>query len=113
MLSDEIRHKIFRAIEENPELNQRMLADLLGVSLGKTNYCLQALVEKGWVKAQNFRNNKNKLSYAYLLTPSGIEEKARVTIRYLKNKMQEYEILKQEIDDLAKEVNGTESLIFP
>lgn len=113
MLSDEIRHKIFRAIEENPELNQRMLADLLGVSLGKTNYCLQALVEKGWVKAQNFRNNKNKLSYAYLLTPSGIEEKARVTIRYLKNKMQEYEILKQEIDDLAKEVNDSGSLIFP
>jgi len=111
MLSDEIRHKIFRAIEENPELNQRMLADLLGVSLGKTNYCLQALVEKGWVKAQNFRNNKNKLSYAYLLTPSGIEEKARVTIRYLKNKMQEYEILKQEIDDLAKEVEISEFLM--
>ncbi|MCC6274432.1 MAG: MarR family EPS-associated transcriptional regulator [Leptospiraceae bacterium] len=112
MLSDEIRHKIFRAIEENPELNQRMLADLLGVSLGKTNYCLQALVEKGWVKAQNFRNNKNKLSYAYLLTPSGIEEKARVTVRYLRSKMKEYEILKQEIDDLAKEVNGAESWII-
>ncbi|MBK8397925.1 MAG: MarR family EPS-associated transcriptional regulator [Leptospiraceae bacterium] len=103
MLSDDIRHKIFKAIAENPEINQRDLANILGVSLGKTNYCLQALMEKGWIKMQNFKNNKNKLAYTYLLTPTGIEEKAKVTIRYLKRKMEEYEILKHEIDELSKE----------
>ncbi len=111
MLSDEIRHKIFKAIEENPEVSQRELASLLGVSLGKTNFCLQALMEKGWIKMQNFKNNKNKLAYAYLLTPSGIEEKARLTVRYLRIKMQEYEMLKKEIENLTKEVE--ESIELP
>lgn len=104
MLSDDIRHKIFKAIEENPEINQRTLAVQLGVSLGKANFCLQALMDKGWVKAQNFRNSKNKVAYAYLLTPSGIREKAKLTVRYLQIKMQEYELLKQEIEELTKEV---------
>jgi len=104
MLNDDIRHKIFRIIEENPEINQRMLADMLGISLGKTNYCLQALIEKGWLKVNNFRNSNNKLAYAYLLTPIGIEEKALLTVRYLKRKIGEYEDLKREIDVLSKEV---------
>ncbi len=111
MLSDDIRHKIFKAIEENPEINQRMLAVQLGVSLGKVNYCLQALIEKGWIKAQNFKNNKNKLAYAYLLTPIGIEEKAKLTVRYLRIKMQEYEILRKEIEDLTRELEIPESVI--
>ena len=106
MLNDEIRHKIFRIIEENPEINQRMLAEMLGISLGKTNFCIQALIEKGWVKVNNFRSSKNKLAYAYLLTPSGIEEKAVLTVSYLKRKMKEYEELKKEIDDLTREVEG-------
>lgn len=72
--------------------------------MGKVNYCLKALIEKGWIKAQNFRNNKNKFSYAYLLTPSGIEQKASVTIRYLKHKMQEYDDLKAAVEELKKEV---------
>lgn len=110
MLSDEIRHKIFKAIEENPEVSQRELANLLGVSLGKTNFCLQALMEKGWIKMQNFKNNKNKLAYAYLLTPSGIEEKARLTVRYLRAKMKEYEMLRKEIEYLSKEVEESEIL---
>jgi EPS-associated MarR family transcriptional regulator len=76
--------------------------------VGKTNFCLQALMEKGWIKVQNFKNNKNKLAYAYLLTPSGIEEKAKLTVRYLRNKMNEYELLKQEIEDLTKEVRDSE-----
>ena len=109
MLSDDIRHKIFKAIEEEPEISQRELAIRLGVSLGKTNFCLQALMEKGWIKVQNFKNNKNKLAYAYLLTPSGIEEKAKVTVRYLRHKMNEYEILKREIEELSKEAMVTES----
>ena len=104
MLNDDIRHKIFRIIEENPEINQRMLADMLGISLGKTNYCIQALIEKGWLKVNNFKNSNNKLAYAYLLTPTGIEEKALLTVRYLKRKIGEYEDLKREIDVLSKEV---------
>ena len=104
MLNDDIRHKIFRIIEENPEINQRMLADRLGISLGKTNYCIQALIEKGWLKVNNFKNSNNKLAYVYLLTPIGIEEKALLTVRYLKRKIGEYEELKREIDELSKEV---------
>ena len=104
MISDELQHKLFKTIAEHPQINQRELSKSLGISLGKANYCLKALVEKGWVKAQNFKNNKNKLSYAYLLTPSGIEQKATVTIRYLKRKMDEYDQLKQAVEELKKEV---------
>ena len=111
MLSDDIRHKIFKALEENPEVSQRELASLLGVSLGKTNFCLQALMEKGWIKVQNFKNNKNKLAYTYLLTPSGIEEKAKLTVQYLRIKMQEYELLRREIHELTKEVEDSALII--
>lgn len=104
MLNDEVRHKIFRIIQENPEINQRTLADKLGISLGKTNYCIQALIEKGWLKVNNFKNSNNKFAYAYLLTPSGIEEKALLTVSYLKRKIEEYEELKSEIEVLSKEV---------
>lgn len=104
MISDELQHKLFKTIAAHPQINQRELSKSLGISLGKANYCLKALMEKGWVKAQNFKNNKNKLSYAYLLTPSGIEQKATVTIRYLKRKMEEYDQLKQAVEELKKEV---------
>ncbi len=103
MLTDEYRYKILKIVESNPAVSQRQLARELGISLGKTNYCLKALVEKGLLKASNFRNSKNKLAYAYKLTPKGIEEKASVTMRFLKKKMQEYEKLQQEIDELRKE----------
>ena len=108
MLSDD---KIFKALEENPEISQRELASLLGVSLGKTNFCLQALMEKGWIKVQNFKNNKNKLAYTYLLTSSGIEEKAKLTVQYLRIKMQEYELLLREIHELTKEVEDSALII--
>jgi EPS-associated MarR family transcriptional regulator len=81
------------------------------VSLGKTNFCLQALMEKGWIKVQNFKNNKNKLAYTYLLTPSGIEEKAKLTVQYLRIKMQEYELLRREIHELSKEVEDSALII--
>ena len=97
--------KVLRRIEANPEITQRELARELGISLGKTNYCLKALIQKGWIKANNFKNNKNKAAYAYLLTPKGIEQKAQITVRYLKKKVQEYESLKQEIADLQSEMN--------
>jgi EPS-associated MarR family transcriptional regulator len=104
LMTDEIQHRLFKILAENPHINQRELSRSLGISLGKANYCLKALIEKGWVKAQNFKNNKNKLSYAYLLTPSGLKEKARVTLRYLERKMAEYDELKAAVEELKREV---------
>jgi len=99
--------KVLRQIEANPEITQRELAQELGVSLGKVNYCLKALIDRGWIKANNFRNSNNKMAYAYLLTPSGVEEKAKITVRFLKQRLREYEQIKQEIAELEAEVNGT------
>jgi EPS-associated MarR family transcriptional regulator len=104
-MEHELRHKIFSILQADPEINQRELARRLGISLGKTNYCLQALIEKGWVKARNFKNNRNKLAYSYLLTPSGLEEKARLTVRFLRHKMSEYQELKEVIAELQAEVD--------
>ena len=102
-LHDEIHLKVLRLLEATPAINQRHLAEALGVSLGKANFCLRALLDKGLVKAENFRNNQNKLSYAYLLTPSGFAEKAALTSRFLKRKTEEYELLKAEIELLRQE----------
>ncbi|MGA9667125.1 MAG: MarR family EPS-associated transcriptional regulator [Gallionella sp.] len=103
MLSDEYRYKILKHLEANPEMNQRELAGVLGISLGRVNYCVQALIEKGLVKAKNFRNSKNKKGYAYLLTPRGIEDKARMTVEFLKVKLAEHEALTKEIKSLREE----------
>lgn len=103
MLTDEYRYKIFKLVEANPEISQRELAQELGISLGKTNYCIKALAEKGLLKAGNFRNSRNKMAYFYKLTPRGLEEKANVTVRFLKQKMTEYEQLKSEIEFLTQE----------
>jgi EPS-associated MarR family transcriptional regulator len=107
MLTDEYRFKIFKLVEANPEISQRELARELGISLGKVNFCLKALIEKGLLKASNFRNSKNKISYVYKLTPKGLEEKANVTVRFLKQKMTEYESLKTEIEFLRQEAQRT------
>ena len=104
-MQDEITYKILKSIEQNPTQSQRELSQSLGVSLGKMNYCLRALVDKGLVKANNFRKNPDKAGYLYLLTPKGMEEKTTVTVRFLKRKMLEYERLKQEIADLQKETH--------
>jgi len=103
ILSDEIRYLLLKHLEQNPSLTQRELAEVLGISLGKTNYCLNSLIEKGWVKARNFRRNKKKLGYAYLLTPNGVEEKAQVTLQFLKRKQQEYDELVKELETLREE----------
>ena len=95
--------KILRHIETNPEASQRQLAKNLGVSVGKVNYCLKALIDKGFVKAGNFKRSANKLSYLYLLTPSGIEEKANLTVRFLKSKIMEHEKITQEIEQLKRD----------
>ena len=88
-----------RKIQSKPNSSQRKLADELGFSLGKLNYCLKALKQKGLVKINNFKNNKNKLSYAYILTPSGISQKTKITLNFMKIKMQEYDELKKEIEE--------------
>jgi len=102
----EIHLKVLRHVEGHPDVTQRELAQHLGISLGKANYCLKALIDKGFIKARNFRNSNNKRAYLYKLTPSGIEAKARISISFLRRKMDEYEQLKKEIDLLQDEVNG-------
>lgn len=92
-----------RLLQDNPEMSQRDLAKELGLSLGGLNYCLKALIDKGFVKLDNFQSSKQKLKYAYVLTPSGIAQKVAMTGRFLKRKMAEYEALKAEIDGLQAE----------
>ena len=104
-MMEEAHLKLLRLIESRPHLTQRQVARELDMSLGKVNYCVKALIDKGWIKARNFRNNKNKLSYAYLLTPRGIEQKAVITLHFLRRKVEEYETLKKEIRDLRREVD--------
>lgn len=104
-MQDEITYKILKAIEENPSHSQRQLSQKLGVSLGKVNYCLRALMGKGWVKANNFKNSPQKSDYLYLLTPAGVEAKTRVTMRFLKRKIAEYERIKREIQELERETS--------
>lgn len=103
ILSDENRYKLLKLLESQPDLNQRQVAQSLGISLGKTNYCLKALIEKGWIKVDNFRRSKNKGTYAYFLTPKGLEEKAKVTLRFLSRKQEEFHLLQQEIEQLRLE----------
>lgn len=103
MLSDEYRYKILKRLGTDPEVSQRELAEELGISLGKVNYCLKALIEKGLLKANNFRGSSNKKGYLYLLTPKGLEEKTRVTVRFLKYKIAEHHSLKREIRELQRE----------
>lgn len=102
-LQDELRYQLLKALENDPNLSQRQLAEKIGLSLGKTNYCLKALVEAGWIKVGNFAKSNSKINYAYILTPKGIKEKAAVTLRFLKNKQMQYEKLEQEIAELQKE----------
>ena len=97
---EELHYELLKVLEKRPDLNQRELAREIGVSLGKTNYCLRALIEKGWVKAGNFSRNRNKIGYAYLLTPHGVEEKFKATVHFLKRKLAEYEALEKEIEQL-------------
>jgi EPS-associated MarR family transcriptional regulator len=96
---------LMRVINENPQMTQRDLSSRLGLSLGKINFLIKSLIEKGFIKADNFKNSNNKISYLYLLTPAGIEEKTKITYRFLKRKMEEYEKLENEIRHLKKEVD--------
>ncbi len=111
MLSDELRYKILKRLDTDPNLSQRELAKELDMSLGKVNYCLKALLEKGWIKAGNFKSNPNKMGYAYILTPSGLEEKANVTVRFLKRKLEEHQAVQKEIEQLRSEIKASEGSV--
>ena len=100
-MQEDTYFRVMRILQENPDLTQRELAEKLGVSVGGLNYCLNALMDKGWVKMQNFQNSKNKFKYVYLLTPQGIAEKVALTSRFLGRKIQEFEALKAEIESFA------------
>ena len=106
MLTDEYRYRILKLLENNPAASQREIARELGVSLGRVNYCLQALIEKGLIKVNNFRQNESKRAYLYFLTPKGMQEKAKVTVRFLKVKLDEYENLKLEVARLQREARS-------
>jgi EPS-associated MarR family transcriptional regulator len=111
MLTDEVRYKLLRLLKANPKLSQREVARELGISLGKVNYCLKALVDKGLVKAINFKNNERKSVYMYLLTPRGIEEKTRVTVRFLQRKVAEYEELRTQIEQIRVEAEAADNAV--
>ncbi len=104
MLDQQTRYRLLKLLQVNPELSQRQLAAELGVSVGKVNFCLRALLERGLVKVHNFRNSSNKLAYAYYLTPKGAREKIRTTAGFLKRKLAEYQAMEREIEELKREV---------
>ena len=99
--------KLLREIKKTPEMTQRELSYSLGISLGKVNFLIKSLIDKGFIKAKNFKNANNKYAYLYFLTPQGLEEKTRITYRFLRRKMKEYEQLEDEISLLKKEVSKT------
>jgi len=104
-LNEDKYFRLMRILEATPDISQREMAKVLGVSFGCINYCLNALIDKGLVKIQNFNQNQNKFGYVYLLTPKGIAEKASLTSSFLKRKMDEYEALKVEIETLKSEID--------
>ncbi|MBR7784215.1 MarR family EPS-associated transcriptional regulator [Undibacterium luofuense] len=105
-IPEDTHFRIMRILQDSPDLTQRELADKLGMSVGGVNYCLNALIDKGFVKMGNFSKSKNKFKYIYLLTPQGISEKVALTSRFLKRKMEEYDALKVEIELLKAEAEN-------
>ena len=103
MSNKQSKYKLLKSIEHDANLTQRQLSRELGISLGKVNYCLQNLIQKGFIKINNFKNSKHKTQYSYLLTPKGIEEKAKLTIEFLQTKTIEYEELKKEVEKIQNE----------
>jgi EPS-associated MarR family transcriptional regulator len=112
-LHEDTNFRLMKLLEANPDLSQRQMGKLLGLSFGGINYCLNALVAKGLVKIENFSQNQNKFGYVYLLTPSGIAEKAALTGTFLKRKMEEYEALKLEIALLKSEIKAQDGEKLP
>ena len=105
-MNNELSIKIIRELRKSPKQSQRALSKQCGVSLGSINYCMNALLKKGYLKARNFKNAENKLAYAYILTPSGIKLKKELTVAFLKRKKDEYDALKEEIKALEEDLIG-------
>jgi len=104
----EIRYRLLKILSRNPNFTQREMARLMGISLGKVNYCLSELTKKGLIKINRFKDAENKLQYLYKLTPSGLEAKAGMTVNFLKRKISEYNEIKKQIRELAREANVEE-----
>lgn len=105
---NEIKLKLLKLLKEDPELTQREMNQKMGISLGKINYCIAALVEKGMIRVERFKKHKNKSAYMYRLTPSGFEEIAVLTLRFLKIRIQEYDRIKNEIKELSEQIDSTD-----
>ena len=105
-LQEDTNFRVLRMLQDNPDMTQREIAEKLGVSTSGLNYCLNALIDKGFLKVQNFSQSKNKFGYIYVLTPQGIAEKAQLTSRFLRRKMAEYEALRAEIESLHAEAKS-------
>jgi EPS-associated MarR family transcriptional regulator len=110
MLQEDTYFRVLRILQDKPDVTQREIAQLLGVSTSGLNYCLNALIDKGWVKVQNFSGSKNKFGYVYLLTPSGVAEKASLTGRFLQRKLKEFEEIRAEIESIRSEVSEASRL---
>ena len=104
MHKSDTEYIILKILKDNPKMTQRQMANELGLSLGKTNYVVRALVDKGWVKLSNFKRSDNKLGYIYLLTPEGLSEKAILAQNFLKRKSEEYNRIKKEMETLKNEL---------
>lgn len=104
MTNQELEYRVLKILEKHPDFTQRQLSEELGVSLGKTHYVLKSLINVGWIKLDNFKKSSNKWGYAYFLTPSGVSEKAAITVRFLKRKKREFNNLEMEIAQLQEEI---------
>ena len=110
LYEQEIRYKLLTLLTSEATLSQREMAKRMGISLGKTNYVLTELAEKGIIKIKRFKSAHNKIPYSYILTPRGLEEKTKITLKFLKRKLSEYEEIKQQVKDIAKEVEKDETI---
>ena len=111
-LQEDTYFRVLRMLQDNPDMTQREIAEKLGVSTSGLNYCLKALIDKGWVKVQNFSQSKNKFGYIYLLTPAGISQKAQMTAQFLQRKLLEHQQLTQEIQALTNELKESQAADF-
>lgn len=110
LFEQEIRYKILKMLSAEPNLSQRVMAGRMGISLGKTNYVLSELAEKGIIKMKRFKNAPHKTPYTYMLTPHGLEQKAKITVRFLKRKLSEYEIMKAQIKEVAADFKRDQNM---
>lgn len=106
MLDETTRYRLLKLLQSNPEVSQRQVAEALGISVGKVNFCLRALLDRGLVKVRNFRDSQNKIAYAYYLTPKGAQAKVRATALFLQRRLKEYQEIEREIEQLKREVRS-------